>query len=146
MVLDGYAGSRMLRRRRSRLSHLPKTYAEGAASSESNPSPPRPDPLRECGKDRFVLRGLWRLQTFVCVRGVSAIVHIYPSVLQALAGRSRTGRLEGGFQGYRGGAMQVLGYELPRIYIPRTPVNNRLRACFTARFIGDSSAYGTLAE
>jgi hypothetical protein len=27
------------------------------------------------------------------------------------------------FQGYRGEAMQDLGYELPRIPIPRTPVN-----------------------
>src|SRR5918995_6314095 len=67
------------------------------------------------GKDCSVLRGLWRLQTFVCVRGVSAIMHIYPSVLQALAGQSRTGRLEGGLQGYRGEAMQDLGYELRRI-------------------------------
>jgi hypothetical protein len=30
---------------RSRLSHFPKTYAEGAGSSETNPAPPRPDPL-----------------------------------------------------------------------------------------------------
>jgi hypothetical protein len=45
VVLDGDAGRRMLRRRRSRLSHFPKTYAKGAASSESNPAPPRPDPL-----------------------------------------------------------------------------------------------------
>jgi hypothetical protein len=52
------------------------------------------------------------------------IAHIYPSVLQALAVRGRTGRLEGGLQGYRGGAMQDPGYELPRIPIPRTPVNN----------------------
>src|SRR5215217_8356209 len=75
------------------------------------------------GKDRSVLRGLWRLQTFVCVRGVSAIVHIYPSVLQALVGWGRTGRLEGGLQGYRGEAMHYLGYELPRNPIPRTSVN-----------------------
>jgi hypothetical protein len=50
-------------------------------------------------------------------------VHIYPSVLQALGGRGLTGRLEGGLQGYRGGAMHYLGYELRRIPIPRTPVN-----------------------
>src|SRR5918995_6345277 len=61
---------------------------------------------KSVGKDRSVLRGLWRLQTFVCVRGVSAIVHIYPSVLQALAGRGRMAWLEGGLQGYRDGAMQ----------------------------------------
>jgi hypothetical protein len=41
----------------------------------------------------------------------------------AESGRYRTGRLEGGLQGYRGGAMQDLGYELPRIPIPRTWVN-----------------------
>jgi len=46
VVLDGYAGRQMLGRCRSRLSHFPKTYAEGAGSSESNPAPPRPDPLR----------------------------------------------------------------------------------------------------
>ena len=36
-----------------------------------------------------MLRILWRPQTFVCGRGVSAIAHIYPSVLQALAGLCR---------------------------------------------------------
>jgi hypothetical protein len=46
VVLDGEAGRRMLRRCRSRLSHFPKTYAQGAGSSESNPAPPCPDPLR----------------------------------------------------------------------------------------------------
>jgi len=30
------------------------------------------------------------------------IAHIYPSVLQALAGRGRTGRLEGGIAGVSG--------------------------------------------
>jgi hypothetical protein len=51
------------------------------------------------------------------------IAHIYPSVLQALAGRGYVGYLDGCFQGYRAEAMQDLGYELPRILIPRTPVN-----------------------
>ncbi len=46
MMLDGNAPRRMLGRCRSRLSHFPRTYAEGAGSSESNPAPPRPDPLR----------------------------------------------------------------------------------------------------
>jgi hypothetical protein len=123
VVLDGHAGRRMLGRCRSRLSHFPKTYADGAGSSESNPAPPRPDPLRVWAQDRSVLRGLWRLHTFVCVRGVSAIPHIYTSVLQALAGRGRTGRLEGGLQGYRDGAMHYLGYGLPRISILRGWVN-----------------------
>src|SRR5215208_4048409 len=53
----------------------------------------------------------------------SMIAHIYPSVLQAVTGRGYTGRLDGCFQGYRGEAMQDLGYELPRILIPRTWVN-----------------------
>jgi hypothetical protein len=51
------------------------------------------------------------------------IAHIYPSVLQAVSGRGYTGWLEGCFQAYRGGAMQDLGYELPRITIPRRSVN-----------------------
>jgi hypothetical protein len=54
-------------------------------------------------------------------------VHIDPSVLQALAGWGRTGAPGGGFQGYRGGGMQDLGYELPRISILRNRVNKRLR-------------------
>ena len=54
------------------------------------------------------------------------IAHIYPSVLQAVSGRGYAGCLEGCFQGYRGEAMQDLGYELPRIPIPRTRVNKRL--------------------
>jgi hypothetical protein len=49
-VLDGYAGRGMLGRCRSRLGHFPKTCAEGAGSSESNPAPPRPDPLRVWGR------------------------------------------------------------------------------------------------
>jgi hypothetical protein len=52
------------------------------------------------------------------------IAHIYPSVLQALSGRGYAGCLDVCFQGYRGEAMQDLGYELPRNPIPRTRVNN----------------------
>jgi hypothetical protein len=51
------------------------------------------------------------------------IAHIYPEVLQAVSGRSYAGCLDGCFQGYPGEAMQDPGYELPRIHIPRTPVN-----------------------
>jgi hypothetical protein len=51
------------------------------------------------------------------------VAHIYPSVLQALAGRGRTERLEGEIAGDRGEDIQDLGYELPRIPIPRTWVN-----------------------
>jgi len=50
------------------------------------------------------------------------IAHIYPSVLQALAGRGCAGCLDGCHQGCRGGAMHYLGYEFRRIPIPRTPV------------------------
>jgi hypothetical protein len=49
--------------------------------------------------------------------------HIYPPVLQAVSGRGYAGCLAGCFQGYRGEDMQNLAYELPRITIPRTPVN-----------------------
>jgi hypothetical protein len=45
VVLDGHAARRKLGRCRSRLGHFPKTYVEGAGSSESNPAPLRPDPL-----------------------------------------------------------------------------------------------------
>jgi hypothetical protein len=52
------------------------------------------------------------------------ITHIYPSVLQAVSRRGYAVCLERVILGYRGGAMQDLGYELPRIPIPRTRVNN----------------------
>ena len=51
------------------------------------------------------------------------IAHIYPSVLQAVSGRGYAGCLDGCFQGCWGEAMQDVGYELPRIPIPRTWVN-----------------------
>ena len=54
---------------------------------------------------------------------ISKITHIYPSVLQVVSGRGYAGYLDGCFQGYRGEAMQDLGYELRRIPIPRNPVN-----------------------
>jgi hypothetical protein len=123
--LDGYAGRRMLGCCRSRLSHFPKTYAESAGCSESNPAPSRSP--KGVGKDRSVLRVLWLLQIFVCVRGVSAIPHIYTSVLQALAGRGRRGHLEGGdSRGIRAGLCRILGMnfrELRKVEIqlPRMP-------------------------
>jgi hypothetical protein len=65
------------------------------------------------------------------------IAHIYPSLLQAASGRGYTGCLERLFSGVRGGAMQDLEYELPRIPIPRTSVNKALarpkRQMFTAQ-------------
>jgi hypothetical protein len=51
------------------------------------------------------------------------IAHICPSVLQAVSGRGYAGCLDGCFQGCQGEAMHYLGYELPRIPIPRTWVN-----------------------
>jgi hypothetical protein len=119
MVLDGYAGRVMLGRCRSRLSHFPKTYTEGAGSSESNAAPPRPDPLRVWARIAPSFGYYGDCKHLLCVRGVSAIPHIYTLVLQALAGRGRTEGLQGGFQGYRSGAIQDLGYELPRILVLR---------------------------
>ncbi len=57
------------------------------------------------------------------------IVHIYPSVLQAISGRGYAGCLGRCFQGYGGEAMQDLGYELPRISIPRAWVNKAYTRC-----------------
>src|SRR5215204_5081203 len=57
----------------------------------------------------------------------SMIAHIYPSVLQVVSGRGYAGCLDRCFQGYRGGVMQDLGYELPRMPIPRTPVNKGMK-------------------
>jgi hypothetical protein len=61
---------------------------------ESDPAPPRPDPLRVWAQDRSVLRVLWRLQTFVCNGRASTNAHIYPSVLQAVPGWGYAGCLE----------------------------------------------------
>ena len=55
------------------------------------------------------------------------IVYIYPSVLQALSGGAMQVAWSGCFQGYRGEAMYYLGCGLPRILIPRTPVNKGKR-------------------
>jgi hypothetical protein len=63
----------------------------------------------------------------------STIAHIYPSVLQALAGRGYPRLLERCFRGHSGAIMQDLGYELPRISIPRTRVNKgrkKGRGCY----------------
>src|SRR5215213_1894661 len=62
-------------------------------------------------------------QTFVCTQGASANTHIYPPLLQALAGRGVAGCGRGGFRGYRGGAMHDPACELPRIPILRGSVN-----------------------
>jgi hypothetical protein len=106
--LDGCAGRRMLGCCRSRLSHFPKTYAQGAGTSQSNPAAPRPDPLSVWAQDRCVLRGIWRLQTFVCAREVSTIPHIYTSVLQAASGWGYAGCLDVCFQGCRGRLCTIL--------------------------------------
>src|SRR5215208_7440639 len=69
---------------------------------------------------------LYRAQTLVCSRRASTIAHIYPSVLQALAGRSYVGPLGRVILGCWGVAMQDPGYELRRIPIPRRWVNKAL--------------------
>jgi hypothetical protein len=48
------------------------------------------------------------------------------------------GYLEGWFRAYRGGAMQDLGYELPRISILGTSVNNDV----LAGIVGARTAWG----
>src|SRR5215213_1655190 len=69
----------------------------------------------------------------ICLwQGTSTTSHIYPSVLQALAGQGRAGCLERQFQGYRAGTMQNPASELPRIPIPRTRVNKGLLDCLLA--------------
>ena len=67
VVFDGHAARRMLGRCRSRLSHFPNTCAQGAQSSESNPAPPRPDPLRECGQGSLRPSGIMAT-TNICLR------------------------------------------------------------------------------
>jgi hypothetical protein len=67
---------------------------------ESNPAPPRPDPLRGGGQGSLRPSGIMTTTNICLHRGVSAIVHIYTPVLQALAGRGYAGCLEGGLQGY----------------------------------------------
>ena len=58
VVLDGDAGRRLLGRCRSGLSHFPNTYAQGAGSSQSNPAPPRPDPLRRVWEGSLLPSGI----------------------------------------------------------------------------------------
>ena len=120
----GYARRRMLRRCRSRLSHFPKTYAECAGSSESNPAPPRPDPLRVWARiaPSFGDYGDYRHLSASGEHPQSCIsIH---RCYKLWRGGAERGAWRGGLQGYQGGAMQDVGYELPRISIPRTRVNN----------------------
>jgi hypothetical protein len=123
VVLDGYAARRKLGRCRSRLSHIPKTYAEGAGSSESNPAPPRPDPLRVWARIAWSFGYYGGCELLFTVRedpGSRISIH---RCYKRYWGGVEGGAWRGGFQGYRGGAMQDLGYELRRISIPRTWVN-----------------------
>src|SRR5215210_5226458 len=71
----------------------------------------------------MVVTNLQLLQTFAPGRRTSTMVHIYPWVLQALAGRGYAGRLEGWIAGVSGVNMQDPANELPRIPIPRRWVN-----------------------
>jgi hypothetical protein len=120
VVLDGYAGRRMLGRYRARLSHFPKTDAEGAGSSETNPAPPRPDPLRVWARiaPSFGYYGDYKHLSALREYPQSRIsIH---RCYKRYRGGAERGTWRGGLQGYRGGAIQDLGYELPRISIPRT--------------------------
>src|SRR5215216_5256709 len=66
---------------------------------------------------------LYGVQTLVCSRRASTIAHIYPSVLQAIVGGAMRNVWRGDFMGYWGVVMQDPACELPRITIPRTPLN-----------------------
>jgi len=123
VVLDGHAGRRKLGRCRSRLSPIPKTYAEGAGSSESNPAPPRPDPLRVWARIAPSFGYYGDYQHLSALGSIRNPAYLYTGVTSSTRTGPNGGRLEGGFQGYRGGAMQDVGYELPRITILGNSVN-----------------------
>ena len=74
------------------------------------------------------------------------IVHIYPSVLQAVSGRGYAGCLERLFPGYRGGVMQDPASELPRIPIPRTSVNKGMKKGAGMFSFGSLLPYGSIAS
>jgi hypothetical protein len=61
-----------------------------------------------------MLLAYWR-KLLVCVRGVSAIPHIYTSVLQALGGWDPTGRLEGDCRGIGAGLCTILNLNFREI-------------------------------
>ena len=74
---------------------------------EESRSAPSRSP-KSVGKDRSVLRVLWRLQTFVCDQRGSRIAHIYPSVLQAVPGGLCGVPGEGDSKGIGAGICKIL--------------------------------------
>ena len=62
------------------------------------------------------------MQTNVCRKNIHDRAYLSIGVTSGV-GRGYAGCLDGSFQGYRGEAMQDLGYELRRISIPHTWVN-----------------------
>jgi hypothetical protein len=100
----------------------PETVEEEPETAE-----PRPDPLR-VWEGSLCPSGIMAT-TIICLRqgSIRNPAYLYIGVTSgAGAGRSGVSGV-GDFGGYRGGAMQDPGYELPRISIPRTPVNKGIK-------------------
>jgi hypothetical protein len=108
VVLDGDAGRRMLGRCRSRLSHLPKTYSEGAGSSESNPAPSRPDPLRGCGEGSLRPSGIMATANLsLRSEGIQDRAYLSTGVTSGIRGAVR-GTWRGDFRGIGAGICKIL--------------------------------------
>jgi hypothetical protein len=92
----------------------PETVEEEPETAE-----PRPDPLREW-EGSLCPSGIMAT-TIICLRqgSIRNRAYLYIGVTSS-SGAGPNGAPGGGIPGYRGGAMQDLGYELPRIPIPRT--------------------------
>jgi hypothetical protein len=132
VVLDGYAGRRMLGRCRARLSHFPMTYAKDTGSSESNRAPPRPDPLRGCGQGSPRPSGIMTT-TNISLRSEGIQDRAYLSI--GVTSGTRAGLCgvpgEGDSKGIGAGICKILQTnfresqkgEVRRIPIPRISVN-----------------------
>jgi hypothetical protein len=92
----------------------PETVEEEPETAE-----PRPDLLREW-EGSLCPSGIMAT-TIICLRqgSIRNRAYLYIGVTSS-SGAGPNGAPGGGIPGYRGGAMQDLGYELPRIPIPRT--------------------------
>jgi hypothetical protein len=101
VLLDGCAPRRMLGCCRSRLSHFPRTYAQGTGSSQSNPAPPRPDPLRVW--EGSLLPSGTMASANICVRQGSIRNGAYLSIgVRSSSGAGPNGALGGGISGVSG--------------------------------------------